>query len=49
MDRRHFNKIIAGSAIGLTVLPGILKSTSMVKNNTNRFGGPVFDEYINPE
>jgi sugar phosphate isomerase/epimerase len=49
MDRRQFNKLVVGGAVGLTVLPGVLKSSEIMKNPTIRFGGPVFEKFSNPD
>lgn len=49
MDRRRFNQIVAGSTVGMVVLPGALTSQVRGKNNTIRFGAPLFEKYSNPE
>ncbi len=49
MNRRHFNRITAGSTLGLAMLPGILKSSGSMKTKKIRFGGPVFEKYNDPE
>lgn len=48
MKRRKFGKIILTVATGTIVTNGFSNSTS-IKNSSIRFGGPVFNQYNNPD
>ncbi|MBN2773105.1 MAG: TIM barrel protein, partial [Prolixibacteraceae bacterium] len=49
MDRRQFNKLVAGGTVGMFFFPGIVKSSENFENMKLRFGGPIFQKYSNPD
>ncbi|NQU85055.1 MAG: sugar phosphate isomerase/epimerase [Mariniphaga sp.] len=49
MKRRHFNKLMVSGAVGLSAMPGVLRSATVMDKSGIRFGGPVFEKYTNPE
>lgn len=49
MNRRDFNKTMAGAAVGMAVLPGSLSAMNREQEKKIRLGAPLFEKYSNPD
>jgi sugar phosphate isomerase/epimerase len=49
MNRRDFNKTMAGAAAGMAVLPGSFSVINLGQEKMIRLGAPLFEKYSNPD